>query len=83
MWTDHYLKFTDANQFEQSMPEHLVIEASETHATDIIGTLFHNATFAPLEGFHVNLRLRQGTPLPPQLEPFALPTPAYPKRVFA
>jgi len=83
MWTDYYLKFTNYENYSQTMPEALQTEASKSHATDVIGTLYRTDTFAPLDGFHVNLRLRNGTPLPPELEPFSLPTPTIPKRVFA
>lgn len=83
MWTDYYLKFSSYEHYYETMPQPLQLDASHHHATDVIGTLYHNETYQPLPGFHVNLRLRQGTPLPAQLEPLALPTPAYPKRVFA
>lgn len=83
MWTDYYLKFTSYEHFYETMPQHLQPEASHTHATDIIGTLYHNETYQPLPGFHVNLRLAEGTPLPEVLQAFSLPKPTLPKRVFA
>lgn len=83
MWIDYYLKFADPEAFASMMPEALQAEASATHATDVIGTLYRSDTFEPLEGFHVNLRLHATTPLPAVLEPYSLPAPAVPKRVFA
>lgn len=83
MWTDYFLKFPTYEHYYQTMPEEWQTEASETHATDVIGTLYRNDTFAPLEGFHVNLRLKQGISLPANLQPYNLPAPALPKRVFA
>ncbi len=82
MWTDYYLKFADEADFALNMPENLKVPASESHATDVIGALYRNDTFAALEGFHVNLRLR-GNPLPASLSAFDIGTPAQPKRVFA
>ncbi len=83
MWTDYYLKFPTYEHFYSAMPAELLPEASASHATDIIGTLYHTQTYEAQEGFHVNLRLRTGTPLPPELLPYNLPTPTLPKRVFA
>ncbi|TKW60461.1 MAG: hypothetical protein DI628_06025 [Blastochloris viridis] len=83
MWTDYYLKFSSYEHYYQTMPENLQVEASHTHATDVIGTLYHHETFEPLQGFHVNLRLSEDTDLPAELQSFALPQPALPKRVFA
>jgi hypothetical protein len=83
MWTDHYLKFPSYEAYYSTMPENLQAQASETHATDVIGTLYNQETYEPLEGFHVNLRLTETTPLPTALEPYTLPKPANPKRVFA
>lgn len=83
MWTDYYLKFPSYEAYYTAMPENLQHQASETHATDTIGTLYHHQTYEPLPGFHVNLRLTETTPLPTVLEPYNLPKPALPKRVFA
>ncbi|RYD50584.1 MAG: hypothetical protein EOP52_13815 [Sphingobacteriales bacterium] len=81
MWNDHYLKFADDADFNAHMPKALLGE-SETHATDVVGVLYRNDTNAALEGYHVNLRLKNGTPLPAALETFEIAPPAYPKRVF-
>ncbi len=83
MWIDYYLKFASYEAYYSTMPEHLQEQASETHATDVIGTLYQLETFEPLQGFHVNLRLREDIPLPPVLESASLSKPAFPKRVFA
>lgn len=83
MWTDYYLKFADEAEFAAHMPEELMLPASESHATDIVGILYNMETYQPLPGYHVNLRLREGTPLPAALETYSLPAPALPKRVFA
>jgi len=83
MWKDYYLKFNSYEDYYETMPPDLQLEASHTHATDILGTLYHQETFEPLQGFHVNLRLREDIPLPPGLESVSLAKPAFPKRVFA
>lgn len=82
MWTDYYLKFASENDYNQYMPENLKATASESHATDVIGVLTRMDTFEELDGFHVNLRLRN-SPLPVALGDFDVGTPEHPKRVFA
>lgn len=83
MWTDYYLKFEDEAEFLAAMRDFYKAEASENHATDVVGTLFRFDTHEALEGFHVNLRLRAGTSLPSAVAGFVIATPAHPKRVFA
>jgi hypothetical protein len=65
------------------MPEEWQVPATMGHAIDVVGILYRNDTFEPLEGFHVNLRLPEGVDLPQELAVFVLPTPQMPKRVFA
>lgn len=83
MWTDYYLKFPSYEAYYGTMPQDLQTMASEHHATDTLGTLYHHETYEPMQGFHVNLRLSETTPLPAELLPYVLPRPVHPKRVFA
>lgn len=83
MWTDHYLVFTSQEDYALSMPATWQDPASETHATDVVGTLFNHETGEANEGFHVNLRLQDGIELPAEIAVKRIPAPAFPKRVFA
>ena len=75
------------------MGEEGVVADGPDHALVVVGVLRYgaqydgdgNLTVPPTvaEGWHVNLRLREGTPLPTALAPYVMPPPAFPKRVFA
>lgn len=95
-YTDYYLKAPTQEAFEAACPwmgEDGVITDSHNHAMSIVGILSYggeydregNETKAPtvVEGYHVNLRLRDGVALPESLVPFVVSRPLYPKRIFA
>ncbi len=99
MWTDYYLKAPSPEAFQAALPldwvddSRMPILGGSTYAMDIVGSLTTggawdaagNVLIQPtiLEGYHVNLRLREDTNLPDSLEAFLLAPPAFPKRVFA
>lgn len=83
MWMDVYLKFADEADFLANMPVNWQVEAAEDHATDVLGVVYRDDTGEPKPGFLVNLRLREDTPLPAELQGYAVAAPAHPARVFA
>lgn len=95
--TDFALRFPDeATSFAAAEELGAVIETedgprlarfTDRYAIDVIGEIVlppANEGDAPtvLTGWHVNLRILDGTPLPADLEPFVV-TPANPYRVWA
>ena len=83
MWTDHYLKFASRDEYEAVRPPALVELVGVDFVVDEVGVLFRSDTFVQLSGFHVNVRLAAGRPLPLELEAYSVGVPDMPKRVFA
>ncbi len=79
MWTDHYLKCDTRETFDTAME----LVDSTGMAVDTIGTLYRDDTGAATDGYHVNIRMSGSSPLPAALEPFVIPAPVMPRRVFA
>jgi len=93
MYTDYFLKAPSKEAFDAANPWGDVTE-SHNYVLDIVGVIVScdaqfdvegNLTVPPtvVPGWHVNLRLRNTMILPASLEPFVMPTPAFPKQRFA
>lgn len=82
MWSDYYLKFADAEEFAAAMPEAWQVASGPFHACDVIGLMCREDTGEDVAGYHVNLRLPAGEPLPEPLLAYQV-VPEHPRRVFA
>jgi hypothetical protein len=95
--TDYCLRFPDeATSFAAAQELGAVIETedgprlarfTERYAIDVIGEIAlppetEGGEPTPLTGWHVNLRIIDGSPLPEELAPFVV-TPTNPYRVWA
>lgn len=80
MWQDYYLKFGDEAAFAAAMA------GLQTYGfdgvVDEVGVIVHEDTGAVTEGYHVNVRLAAGSPLPVVLARAEIGVPVAPKRVF-
>jgi len=92
MWTPTiFLKFPD----EQTAMDRLALLTGDV-VVDVVGVLARPTGETGLDemgiehpiveetpGYHVNIRLQDDQRLPVELEPFVIPAPQHPKRVFA
>ena len=86
---DYFLTFPDKEAFESVMgqPQDDGLYSTPDMAVDVIGVIYRNTgtdeepVFIASAGYHVNVS--STTPVTPLLEPFLIPTPEQPKRVFA
>ena len=79
-----YLKFDSASQAGQRLTEWLGEYEQNWAAVDIIGTIYkhsENEEFVEADGFHVNVRVREGYEIHPNIIPHIVDV-QNPKRVF-
>ena len=84
-YIDLYLKFNSENQansilFDIQNSEGEVTKIPKYTAIDMVGIIYKN--HLPLEGFHVNIRVTASEDIT-DLEPFVIPEPKTPSRVWA
>jgi len=81
MWEYIYLKYTDEAAWLAAMAA--LPPLSDTHiALDVVGTLC-DLQGMPIEGWHVNVAVRDDYVMPENLATAVIPAPAFPKRIFA
>jgi hypothetical protein len=98
MWNDRFIKAPSETDFIAALPADWLdngapILFSEDVAMDVLGTIYSGGTFdvqgnvltppTAIAGWHVNMRVRDGTVLPVALAAFEVAEPAFPKRVFS
>lgn len=84
MYIDLYLKFESESQassilFDDQQVDNEAIKIPKYSAIDIIGIIYKNSI--PLEGWHVNVRVTPEEEVS-ELEPFIIPEPETPSRVW-
>lgn len=79
MYADYYLRFPDADTATAVLGD---ADAPRYQHVDVLGVLTDEITDAPLDGWHVNVRVVVGTEDAAPLVPYAI-TPTHPRRIWA